>query len=308
MITTHEKAQERLLTAIGAARVSHAFFISSIDPEPARRLACRAAALAATGTADAARLQNCAGFRIYSGSAMRMDDVRELQTELQQSPLDDAMRCILIEEAHGMSAPVQNALLKTLEEPPAATLFLLTGNIRAVLPTVASRCSVLHLGQASVKEIEAILLEKGATLEEARLYAAMGGGSESRSLRLFEEEAFRTLRDNAIDALLRLIRGELPLSATKKLSADRGMADAFTFMLSFLRDVLTLLTKSGAPLENPDKRRALDGILPRFTIGRTACMIEMLTKAISELYTANAGSLTDVAAADKLFLEISEVI
>ncbi|MBE5785099.1 MAG: hypothetical protein E7330_04790, partial [Clostridiales bacterium] len=246
--------------------------------------------------------------RIYAGNAMRMDDVRELQAELQQRPLDDAMRCILIEEAHGMSVAVQNALLKTLEEPPAATLFLLTGNIRAVLPTVASRCSVLHLGSASRKEIEAMLLNKGAAQEEARLYAAIGSGSESRALRLLEDEAYRALRDTAIDTLIRLIRGELPLSASKKLSQNRGAADAFTFMLSFLRDVLTLLVKTGAPLENPDKRRALEAVLPRFTIGRAACMIEMLTKAISELYTANAGALTDVAAADKLFLEISEVI
>lgn len=308
MITTHEKAQERLLTAIGAARVSHAFFISGTDPEPARRLACRAAALAATGTADAARLENCAGFRIYSGSSMRMDDVRELQAELQQSPLDEGMRCILIEDAHNMSAAVQNALLKTLEEPPAATLFLLTGNIRAVLPTVASRCSVLHLGAASRETIEAMLLAEGASKEEARLYAAIGGGSESRSRRLYADEAFRALREKAIETLLRLLRGELPLGAVKKLAENRGMADALSFMLSFLRDVLLLLSGSTMPLENPDKRRALDGILPRFTIGRAACMIDMLTKAISELHTANAGALTDVAAADKLFLEISEVI
>ncbi len=239
---------------------------------------------------------------------MRMEDVRALIAELAQSPLDGRMRCVLIESAHSMSPAVQNALLKTLEEPPSSTAFLLTGNLSGVLPTVASRCAAVRIGLAGAEETEAALRARGASPGEARLYAAAGGGSESRAVRLFEDEAFRTLRDDSISTLSALLRGGLPLGASKKLCANRNAADAFAFMLSFLRDVLTLRTGSGAAPENPDRQDDAAAIASRFTTGRITCMIEMLSKATGDLYSASAGALMDLAVADRLFLEISEAV
>lgn len=308
MSKAFQRAEERLLSAIGAVRVSHAFFISSLDSEPAVRLARRAAALVCTGEADEARLAQSAGFRAYDGASMRIDDIRELIAGLAQSPLNGQMRCTLIEAAHGMSIPVQNALLKTLEEPPSSAVFILTGNIAGVLPTVASRCAVIRRGLSSASEIESLLLSRGASPAEARFYAAAGGGSETRALRLYEDETFRTLRDDSLAAIIALLRGELPLGAAKKLCANRGAADAFAFMLSFLRDLLARLTASSMAPENPDRQDAIAAFAPRFTIGRVTCMIEMLSKATGDLYSANAGALMDLAVADRLFLEISEAV
>ena len=104
------------------------------------------------------------------------------------------------------------------------------------------------------------------------------------------------------------MRGELPLGAAKKLCANRGAADAFAFMLSFLRDLLARLAASGMAPENPDRQDAIAAFAPRFTIGRVTCMIEMLSKATGDLYSANAGALMDLAVADRLFLEISEAV
>ena len=308
MSTTFQKAEERLLAAMAAAHVSHAFFISSPDPEHARRLARRAAAFVCTGAPEPERLETCADFHAYDGAAMRMDDVRALIGELAQAPFDGRMRCTLIENAHGMSAAVQNALLKTLEEPPSSAAFLLTGNAAGVLPTVASRCAVVRMGLSTPDEVEALLLSQGASPSEAKLYAAAGGGSESRSLRLYADEAYRALRGDSIASLISLMRGELPLGNTKKLCANRGAADAFAFMLSFLHDVLSIRTANGAALENPDMRDKAASIASRFTIGSITCMIEMITKATGDLYSTSAGALMDFAVADRLFLEISEAV
>ena len=308
MSDTLQKAEERLLHAIGAARVSHAFFLASLDPEPARQLAERIAALICVGEMDAARLAESANFRAYEGAAMRMDDVRELIASLAQSPLDGRLRCILIADAHHMSANVQNALLKTLEEPPASTVFMLIGNIAGVLPTIASRCAILRLGFSSAQEIEPLLRSHGATPSAAKLYAAAGGGSRTRSFRLEEDEAFCALRLDSFATLTALLRGALPLSASKKLCANRNAADALSFMLSFLRDMLLLRARYSAALENPDQRDAIAALAARFTIGRITCMIEMLSKAMNELYAPGASLLTDLAVMDKLFLELSEAI
>jgi len=167
---------------------------------------------------------------------------------------------------------------------------------------------VIRRGLSSASEIESLLLSRGASPAEARFYAAAGGGSETRALRLYEDETFRTLRDDSLAAIIALLRGELPLGAAKKLCANRGAADAFAFMLSFLRDLLARLTASSMAPENPDRQDAIAAFAPRFTIGRVTCMIEMLSKATGDLYSANAGALMDLAVADRLFLEISEAV
>ena len=79
-------------------------------------------------------------------------------------------------------------------------------------------------------------------------------------------------------------------------------------MLSFLRDMLLLRARYSAALENLDQRDAIAALAARFTIGRITCMIEMLSKAMNELYAPGASLLTDLAVMDKLFLELSEAI
>ena len=72
--------------------------------------------------------------------------------------------------------------------------------------------------------------------------------------------------------------------------------------------LLARLAASGMAPENPDRQDAIAAFAPRFTIGRVTCMIEMLSKATGDLYSANAGALMDLAVADRLFLEISEAV
>lgn len=64
------------------------------------------------------------------------------------------MRAIVISNAHAMTREAQNALLKTLEEPPKGVIFLLCGNADGMLSTIISRCALIRLGQADRCEIE----------------------------------------------------------------------------------------------------------------------------------------------------------
>lgn len=263
------------------------------------------------GTCASCRIAEAGGVDIIeldAASNTGVEDMRALIDKARFAPLDLSVKVYIIDEAHMLSKSAFNALLKTLEEPPSSAVFLLTGNIAGVLPTVASRCAVIRVGLSTAAEIEALLLARGAPPAAARLYAAASGGSETRALRLYEDEAFRTLRADSFAALTALLRGELPLGATKKLCANRGAADAFAFMLSFLRDLLARCAETGAAPENPDQRDAVAALAARFTTGRVTGMIEMLAKATNELYAASAGALMDLAVADRLFLELSEAV
>lgn len=83
---------------------------------------------------------------------IRIETVRALQAVLYQQP-QKKYRVVWIEDMHTMRQEGQNALLKILEEPPKNLIFILTGQMGGVLPTVHSRCRVVRLGQENERLI-----------------------------------------------------------------------------------------------------------------------------------------------------------
>jgi DNA polymerase-3 subunit delta' len=88
--------------------------------------------------------------------------IRELTTELSLLPVEGGARVALVEAAHRMNEDAQNALLKTLEEPPAdVTIILCADEEERLLPTVRSRCARVRLGPVGSRDVESILGEAG---------------------------------------------------------------------------------------------------------------------------------------------------
>ena len=83
---------------------------------------------------------------LISDSGIGIKDIRIFQKSLQLKPFKSLKKIAVVEHAHTITIPAQNALLKTLEEPPANTLiFLSTETTNALLPTILSRCSLIVL-------------------------------------------------------------------------------------------------------------------------------------------------------------------
>jgi DNA polymerase-3 subunit delta' len=88
--------------------------------------------------------------------------IRELTTELSLLPVEGGARVAVVEAAHRMNEDAQNALLKTLEEPPAGvTIVLCADEEERLLPTVRSRCARVRLGPVGSRDVETILGEAG---------------------------------------------------------------------------------------------------------------------------------------------------
>lgn len=87
-----------------------------------------------------------------------------------------------------MNPAAANALLKILEEPPAKTLFLLVSNqIDMVLPTILSRCQIIHIPKFSEEEVQSILMRKDFTTEKALYAAQLANGNVSEAFKLVME-------------------------------------------------------------------------------------------------------------------------
>lgn len=293
-------AEERLLAALRTGRFPHACFVACPDPLFAEGLCRRAAALWCAGRAEAQLLKNLVDYTELGEEPIRVDRIRELIGELQKRPFDEGGRCVYIRNAHTMSEPVQNALLKTLEEPPNGVLFLLTGNESGLLPTIRSRCSRFLCPAPQREEIATLLIEAGAGQADAALYAAWGG-TMGRALRLYQSEDFRALREQAQAILRALLLGRLPLEGAGALAKEGEEATAF--MLSLLRDIL--LCKQGLlATENPEQQTEISSLARRFTSGRITCIINILADGLERL----AGNASAQATFTSLFTQIAEEI
>jgi DNA polymerase-3 subunit delta' len=193
--------------------------------------------LIARGLLSRADLENAPSKEI------RVDDVRALAKRLSFAALRGRRKIALVLPADAMNERAQNTLLKTLEEPPQATTFLLVSeNPDALLPTIRSRCARVQLGPVPEELIVQRLLRDGVAEPEARERAARAQGSLSRALA--EQGERRPLLEEVERALQ--APDERDALDLAELHSERGAAlQAALSVQAWLRDVL--LAQSGAP-------------------------------------------------------------
>jgi DNA polymerase-3 subunit delta' len=115
---------------------------------------------------------------------LRVEQMRQIESEASFRPFEGKARFFLIEEAEKLNDNSANALLKILEEPPPTShLILITSRPAMLLPTIRSRCQVIRFSPLSPQEIENHLIKVGlADKAAARLRARAASGSIARAL------------------------------------------------------------------------------------------------------------------------------
>lgn len=292
-----------LSSALGSGKAFHALFISSMDADASFSLARRASALCISGSDDEDAVKNDPDYHYLAGEETGVNEIRAIIEELSKAAFEGGMRAIVISNAHAMTREAQNALLKTLEEPPKGVIFLLCGNADGMLSTIISRCALIRLGQADRCEIENELALRGVNAADARLYARISGGSMGRALRLSGENEYREQRERSLNALTALFNGELQSGAARAI-AKGGAAEGLTFMLSLMGDILSANMGGTREIDNIDRQDAVRQCAARFTTRQILCIIDMITKASESLYRALGGDMYPAAALDGLFLSI----
>ncbi len=191
-----------------------------------------------------------------------VDQVRDLvDHRLSMKRFEGRRRFVVIDPADAMNPQAQNALLKTLEEPPEdTTLVLVAGSPDALLPTIRSRCLRIPFGPIPDELVVARLEADGRSPAEARLAAALAGGSLGRATALDPEE-LRALShavrgaaaldpDDALGWLEFARTGGAPRAPDGKEApaVDRERAGELCELLAvWLRDVLAAQAGAGSP-------------------------------------------------------------
>ena len=134
--------------------------------------------------------------------SIRIQQIRWLRASLAGTTSLSSRRAVVIDAIDDLEPPAANALLKSLEEPPASTIFLLVSHTpERLLPTIRSRCRTLRLGPLGRQDMEAALREAlpDATAPEIAALAEVGEGSPGRA------STVRGLDVPGLDAAIRII-------------------------------------------------------------------------------------------------------
>ena len=140
-------------------------------------------------------------------STITIDQIRDLIGEIAFQPLEARFRVVILDPAEQMRIEAHNSLLKTLEEPPSRTiLILVTTNPYMLLETIRSRSRLLQFGEISQDSIEHKLVQdEGRPSEEARLAAALSGGSLAVALD-FNTREYGEVRKEALQFVTMLLK------------------------------------------------------------------------------------------------------
>lgn len=187
------------------------------------------------------------GMVIAYNRNISVEAIRHLESEANFRPYEARSRFFIIDNADKMNDPAANALLKTLEEPPAGShIFLVTSRADSLLPTIRSRCQILRFAPVGTDEIEKYLIaDRAFTHDEAKLAARLSRGSIGRAVSI-NIEKFRQRRDRMLAVVTNALETR-DRAALLRISEEMNDAknkdnfeDSIDVLASLLHDVWTL--------------------------------------------------------------------
>ena len=127
-------------------------------------------------------------------AAIHVTDALQVMQKVSLKSFEGGWKCVIVWHAEKLTTAASNKLLKSIEEPPAKTLFLLVcPDENQLLATILSRCQRTHFGRVSKQEITDFLVNKGVAKEAARAMAAQSSGAVGKAISLFNQQGNQAL-------------------------------------------------------------------------------------------------------------------
>jgi DNA polymerase-3 subunit delta' len=213
---------------------------------------------------------------------IKIDQIRDLQQNMAFSPLEAAWRVVIIDQAETMNKETANCLLKTLEEPPAATVLILVAHgTSKLLPTVLSRCQKIVFAPLSKHDLQKLLENEGIPEEHALRIVAHAHGSIQRARLLLESsltDDFNRLATMLVEPCS--VEQTLELAGTLSKTPER-ISTLLILLLEWLRDVA--LCRNGADPgyfynagQSEDVTRAAQQIEPNRLDNKIAQVLQLM--------------------------------
>lgn len=257
-ILGHEQIKEHFQKAIESHKVSHAYILTGEAGMGRKSLAN---AFALTLLCEKGKSEPCmechACKQVLSGNhpdliyvthekpaSIGVDDIREqINDTVMVRPYSSYYKVYIVDEAEKMTQQAQNALLKTIEEPPSyAIIILLTTNQEAFLPTILSRCVQLKLKPLKDFVVKSYLVGSMNIPEaEADVYAAFARGNLGKAITIASSDDFKAMHKEMLNLLKHIRNMDISdlIEYIQKLKEEHlDIYECLDFMQMWYRDVL----------------------------------------------------------------------
>lgn len=299
-IIGQEQLKEHLQNAISMNKVSHAYIINGerssgkefIAKVFARTLQCEKGGTEACDECHSCR-QALSGNQpdiIYIShekpNTISVEDIRaQINNDIVIKPYSSPRKVYIMNEGEKMTPQAQNALLKTLEEPPEyAVILILTTNVDALLPTVLSRCVVLNMKPVADKAVKKFLMEELKVPDyKADICVAFARGNIGKAKMLAASEEFDKVKDEAVTLVKNINDMEISeiVKAIKKISEYKfEITDYLDILSVWYRDVLLFkATKDANGLIFKDEIQFIRKVADRSTYEGIETIVKALQQA-----------------------------
>lgn len=257
-IIGQEQIKEHLQNAITAGKVSHAYIINGEKSSGKEFIAKVFAMALQCEKKEEEPCQECHSCKQALSdnhpdivrvthekpNTISVDDIRaQVNNDVAIKPYSGSYKIYIINEAEKMTPQAQNAILKTLEEPPEyAVILLLTTNVNSLLPTILSRCVVLNMKPVADELVKKYLMEQLQVPDyKAEVCVAFARGNIGKAKALASSEDFENVKAEALSLLKYIKDMELNeiLAAIKKITEYKlEISDYLDICAIWYRDVL----------------------------------------------------------------------
>lgn len=268
-ILGNERIKEHFITAVHHKKISHAYIMEGDKGSGKKMLAeafskiLQCEGRETTGLVESCgKCESCIQMEYHDHpdviwvshekpNVISVGEIREqIVNTVEIMPYKGPYKIYIVDEAEKMNAAAQNAILKTIEEPPEyAIIMLLTNNLDKMLPTILSRCITLNLKPVGELDMMEYLSRMGIPQAKAKFCVGFAFGNLGKAVRLATSEEYNEIKHDCVQILKDINRMEIYdlIDAVKKMSKYKlDIYDYLDIMMMWYRDIL-MLKVSGSP-------------------------------------------------------------
>lgn len=279
-------AKKYMINSLNKSRVSHAYIFEGSNGIGKYKFSVELSKI----LLDMNNLENSPDYIEInpSGSSIKISQIRELQSDIVIKPHKN-YKIYVINEAEKMTLEAQNALLKTLEEPPGyVIIILITENKETLLNTIKSRCEIMKFTPLSITDIQNYLVDRHNIDEKkAKYISSFCRGSIARALELVDSEEFKNTRSNIQKLIDLSIEGNIVdiLDLISNFEQYKeNIVDTLDIMITYFRDIMIIKEKANKEmLINIDQLVYLQNLNKKISYSQVATIIDIIERTKKKL-------------------------
>lgn len=221
------------------------------------------------------------------GNSIKIAQIRKLQSDILVKPYK-SYKIYVIDEAQKMTVEAQNALLKTLEEPPKyAIIILITNNKESLLDTIKSRCEIIKFTPIPLVEVADYLTQIGVDKNRASLLANFSRGSMQKAIELSESEDFHIMRDEVQKYVETFLTGSMLDIMDIQSSIEKykdNITNVLDLLVNYFRDIMMVKENvDSSMIINLDRLVFIKNMSTKITYSQLSKIIDIIEETKNKL-------------------------